>query len=328
MTSAVDPSISIPVTVVTGFLGAGKTTLLNRWLAEYARGEVAVIVNEFGEAGIDGALLSERARVVTELTGGCVCCVTHAQLIDALADLAMRTPSPLRIVVETSGAASPAGVVRALSSNPVRDRLRLDGIITVIDSLRIAAVERNDLAIEQIGYADVLVLSRADRCDGEMQERAREWLATRNPTAVVAAAARGALVEPANASLETLLSMRHTDFDGRRFARISHARTSHEPFESVALAIDGDVDEERFGDWMESHLARDAGRLLRVKGIVAVQGLDRRLIVQGVADEVEVSIGAPWSGAERVTRMVVIGFGLDRDALRESFVACAADRNV
>src|SRR5688572_10459915 len=123
---------AIPVTVVTGFLGAGKSTLLLRWLEDLPREQTAVIVNEQGSVGIDGALLSDHVSRLREITGGCVCCVTQAALAAALVDFAESTPRPTRILVETSGAASPAGVIRALTQGDARDELRLDGIVTVI----------------------------------------------------------------------------------------------------------------------------------------------------------------------------------------------------
>ena len=135
----------IPVTVVTGFLGAGKSTLVSRWLTELSRDETAVIINEAGEVGIDGALLRARAARLREITGGCVCCATQAELAAALAELAGARPAPARILVETSGAASPAGVVRPLTRGRAADRLRLDGIITgnLLRSLETNAPAKN-----------------------------------------------------------------------------------------------------------------------------------------------------------------------------------------
>ncbi len=301
----------VPVTVVTGFLGAGKTTLVNRWLADGPRGDVAVIVNEIGVVGIDGELLAARARELVEITGGCVCCSTQHELVRALEELAARGPE--RILVETSGAASPAGVIRAVAGGRASD-FGLDGIVTVVDASRIDVLASQDLAIEQLGYADVVVLSRADACSREVVAHAAELVATYNGAALVAET-------PSTEALATLLERRGADFGSRREpppgARV------HAVYESVSLVLEGDVDGERFADFMETDLARFAGRLFRIKGILAVHGADARVIVQGVADRVEVTFGALW-GPARGSRLVVVGFGLDRAGLERGFAACAA----
>lgn len=310
-------SAPVPVTVVTGFLGAGKTTLVNRWLAGAPRGDVAVIVNEHGDIGVDGALLAARVHMLVEIAGGCVCCATQAELVRALEEIASSAPPPRRILVETSGAASPAGVLRAVAGRP--DRYVLDGVVTVVDATRMDTLVEHDLAIEQVGFADVVILSRADRCAAEQLARAKDEIAAYNGTALLATAASGALDGPVT-TLDGLLDRRRADFGA---PAPSSPSTGH-VYESVSLAVDGDVDGERFADFMEAELARFAGRLLRTKGILAVDGVAERMIVQGVADLVEVTFGTPWGDARRTSRLVVVGFGLDRDALSRAFAACAA----
>jgi G3E family GTPase len=318
------PPAPVPVTVVTGFLGAGKTTLVNGWLAEVPRGDVAVIVNEHGDVGIDGALLAARVRTLVEITGGCVCCSTQAELVRALEQLASSPSPPKRILVETSGAASPAGVLRAISGSARSGAHALDGVVTVVDATRVETLAAHDLAIEQVGYADVIVLSRADRCDLEGRARAREAVAVHNGAAFAVTSARGELEleDETLATLEALLDRRRADFAP---ARAVPAAPSSHVYESVSLALDGDIDGERFADFMESEVARFAGRLFRTKGILAVDGAPERMIVQGVADLVEVTFGEPWGDAKRTSRFVVVGFGLDRDALTRAFAACAAE---
>jgi G3E family GTPase len=311
------PIAPVPVTVVTGFLGAGKTTLVNRWLADGPRGDVAVIVNEHGAIGIDGALLAARVRTLVEISGGCVCCSTQAELVRALEELASAPSPPKRILVETSGAASPAGVLRAVTG---RAEAHLDGIVTVVDATRIDTLAEHDLASEQVGYADVVVLSRADRCDAKALAHAREVVAAHNGAALVVTAASGELEDPQLATLEALLDLRRADFG----AATPVASTAGHVYESVSLVLQGDVDGERFADFMESELARFAGRLFRTKGILAVDGAPERMIVQGVADLVEVTFGEAWGNTPRTSRLVVVGFGLDRAALARAFSACAA----
>jgi G3E family GTPase len=285
-------------------------------------------------------MLAARVRTIVEITGGCVCCSTQAELVRALERLASMPSPPKRILVETSGAASPAGVLRAIASAR-RGAHALDGVITVIDATRVDSLREHDLAIEQLGYADIIVLSRADECDLARLTRATDVVEEHNGAAFVVTAGRGEVsvaslaVEGAGpdtpgsssarsaslATLEQLLDRRRADF-GR--ARSVPAAQPPHVYESVSLALDGEVDEERFADFMETELARFAGRLFRTKGILAVEGLAERMIVQGVADLVEVTFGQPWGEAQRTSRLVVVGFGLDRDALTRAFAACAA----
>jgi len=259
-------------------------------------------------------------RALVEIAGGCVCCSTQAELVRALEELASAPSPPKRILVETSGAASPAGVLRAVTGRA--EVHLLDGVVTVVDATRVENLQEHDLAIEQVGYADVVVLSRADQCDSERLAHARDVVATHNGAALVATAASGELEDPDLATLEALLDRRRADFG----AATPVASTSRHVYESVSLVLEGDVDGERFADFMESELARFAGRLFRTKGILAVDGVAERMVVQGVADLVDVTFGEVWGNTTRTSRLVVVGFGLDQAALARAFAACAAAR--
>jgi G3E family GTPase len=310
----------LPVTVVTGFLGAGKTTLVNAWLAGITQGDVAVIVNEHGDVGIDGELLAARARTIVEITGGCLCCTSQAELVRALDELAASPAPPQRILVETSGAASPAGVLRAIAMGGPDAAFALDGVITVVDASRVDAVCEHDLAIEQLGYADIVVLSRADTCDRAAVAHAAEVVTAHNGATVLVEGARG--VVPTAASLDDLLALRRSDLAAAR--PVPPART-HRVYASVSLSIDGDVDGDRFADFVDAEIAPVSGRLFRTKGILAVAGVDERVILQGVADTVEFTFGEPWADAPRRSRLVIVGFALDRAALEAGFARCAVD---
>lgn len=310
-------SAPLPVTVVTGFLGAGKTTLVNRWLAEVAPGEITVIVNEYGAVGIDAELLAARARSILEIAGGCICCTTQTELVRALGSIARTKPAPQRVLIETSGAASPAGVLRALAAGGEDGAFALDGVITVIDATRVEVLRTHDLAVEQLGYADVVVLSRADVCEASAWTRAHVAIAALNGVAAISASGRDAQPSP---TLEQLLLLRGADLGPPTPAS---APASH-VYESVSLTLEGEVDGELFASFVESELAKLAGRIFRSKGILAVAGVDARMIVQGVADSVEISFGASWATAPRRSRLVVVGFGLDRAALERGFALTAS----
>lgn len=303
---------SVPVVVITGFLGAGKSTLLHRWLGELAREEFAVIVNELGTVALDADQLAARVDAFREITGGCACCTTQAELVRALAHFAER--GVRRIFVETSGAASPAGVVRAVARS---EALSLGGIVTVVDATRWppgGGPSLASLADEQLGYADVVVISNADRCADEALAALHLELLGKNPTARIVAAARGALRD---ASFEALLGAR-AELPAE-LPRSEHAGV----IETIAWTRDGEICGERFGDWVEETLAQYEGRLLRVKAVLAVAGLERRMIVQGVADRIAVDFGAPFEPGARVCRLVIIGFGLEREAICAGLEAAA-----
>jgi G3E family GTPase len=312
-------SVPISVTVVTGFLGAGKSTLVERWLKELPRDEVAVIVNERGEVGIDGELFAAHVARLREITGGCVCCESQAELVNALSELSAIAPAPTRIIVETSGAASPAGVIRAIAQGPASERMRLDGVITVFDVTRAPRTLAFDLAVEQLGFADVVVLSHADRADEVLaaaEMRAVEETVGRHaPAAVITRSRRGA--QPS--TFLELLDQR------RRALRVPPKGSGHAAIEAVSLVLDGELDEDRFGEWVERALGDVEARILRIKGILAMEGVDERVIVQGVGEAIEVLVDTPWGDARRNSRLVVLGLGLDAAGLEAGFVACKAD---
>ncbi|HET8933408.1 MAG TPA: GTP-binding protein [Polyangiales bacterium] len=304
----------IPVTIVTGFLGAGKSTLVQKWLTELPRNETAVIVNERGDVGIDGELLAAHVARVREISGGCVCCSSQAQLLAALAELSETEPRPTRILVETSGAASPAGVIRALGGRMARERLQLDGVITVVDATRVEEVLAFDLAVEQLGFADVVVLSHVDRAAAVSgAEAAAQQHA---PAALVVRAQHGVL----QSSFNELLSRRADAL------ALPAEGSKHAAIEAVSLILEGELDEDRFGDWVENTLALVEARILRIKGILALKGIAERVIVQGVSQAVDVQLGARWEGHERKSRLVVLGLGLDAAELEAGFMGCAAER--
>ncbi|MEM9190779.1 MAG: GTP-binding protein [Myxococcota bacterium] len=315
----------IPVTVLTGFLGAGKSTLLERWLSELPKDETAVIINEQGEVGIDGLLLSERASRLREISGGCVCCATQAELATVLGELAEEPVPPRRVLVETSGAASPAGVIRVLTWGRAKDRLALDGVITVVDATRTERALEFDLGIEQLAFADVVVLSHADQLSADALLAVEEGLAPYAPAAVFARAAEGQVkslpssetVAEAPSALSSLLAERG------RALRVPTETPSHTSIEAVACVVDGELDEESFGTFMEQTLAPVEARILRIKGILAMAGVPERVIVQGVGEVVEVTFGARWT-SERSSRLVVLGLGLDATQIEASFHACVS----
>ncbi|MBL4688341.1 MAG: GTP-binding protein [Nannocystaceae bacterium] len=277
-----------------------------------------MIVNEEAAIGIDGTLLAKRARRIREITGGCICCVTHEALDAALAEFAESTPTPSRIIVETSGAASPAGVIRILTRGMARDQLRLDGVVTVIDAARARQRMKFSLTIEQLGFADIVAMSHVDQCAEADLLTLGEDIAALAPGAVLTRANKGRLV---GSGAQTLLALLEARQGVLRVPPPEGAVARHR-VDAVSLVHDGELDEERFGDWVESALGAVEVRLLRIKGILAVAGVDARVIVQGVSEAIEVTLGAAWGDEERNSRLVILGLELDDAALRSGFAAC------
>ena len=272
-----------------------------------------VIVNERGDVGIDGELLSAHVARLREITGGCVCCSSQAELVSALEELSRSTPRPQRILIETSGAASPAGVIRAIGRGGYG--LRLDGVITVLDTTRVDEALRFGLTIEQLGFADIVVLSHADRATTEAVDAVEPIARQHAPAALVVTARKGVV----GAGLLELLNQRSEAL------HLPAESSGHKAIQAVSLLVDSELDDERFADWMERDLAVVETRILRIKGILAMEGVDLRVIVQGVGPVVEVELGAPWGDALRTSRMVILGLGLDEATLEAGFQRCATE---
>ena len=290
---------------------------MKTWLQELPQNEVAVIVNERAGIGIDGELLAAHVARLTEITGGCVCCSSQAELMTALRELSSGPAPPRRILIETSGAASPAGVVRGVTALRDKRPLRLDGVVTVIDIARARAALEFDLTVEQLGFADVVVLSHMDTMEAQASaaevEQMRTELQRYAPAAVFAAAYRGTIGQ----SLMSLLEAR------AEVLAVPSLESGHSPIEAVALSSDGELDEDRFIHWVETAVADVEARILRVKGIVAIQGVDARVVLQGVSQAVEVELGRVWGSSERTSRVVILGLGLDAAALEAGFLRSA-----
>ena len=228
----------IPVTVVTGFLGAGKSTLIQAWLSELPRESTAVIVNERGDVGIDGELLSAHVARLREITGGCVCCSTQAELVSALQELSQSTPRPERLLIETSGAASPAGVVRAIGVGGYGTRL--DGVITVLNASRTEEALAFGLTIEQLGFADIVVLSHADMPLSEpFSMAAVEHVTQQHAPAAVVVQARKGVME--HGFLELLAQRAET-------LHLPAQTSDHRAIQAVSLQADAELDDELFGE--------------------------------------------------------------------------------
>jgi G3E family GTPase len=314
----------IPTTVLMGFLGSGKTTLLNRILAGDAGPRSAVIVNEFGEIGIDGQLVIGAQEEILELNNGCICCTVRGDLSEAVRKLLTRRTSIDRIVIETTGLADPAPVIQSfILDETLRQDTELDAIVTVVDACNIGRQIGNEQAREQIAFADVMILNKTDLVSAAALGPLRRQLRALNPLALIHEAT-GCAVD-----LHNVLDVRA--FDLRNALRLEPALledASHEhdqDIQCVSIRDQGAVDEAAFTRWLNLLVQAQGADLLRIKGIIDLDSQPRRFVFHGVHMTLDGRPGKAWRrGETRTNELVFIGRNLDADALRSGFAACRA----
>jgi G3E family GTPase len=322
---------AIPLTLLTGFLGAGKTTLLNALLRDPALAGTAVIVNEFGEVGIDHLLIETAADGILELSSGCVCCTIRGELGEALERLLRRHDAgdPIgRVIVETTGLADPAPILALLTRHPgLRERFRFDGVVTVVDAIGgMATLDAHEEAVRQVAVADKIVLSKMDVVADASLVLAR--LRRLNPGAMILNGAAGEAAPDALfgagrfdpdtkgtdvrawlAAEEHAAHDRHHHDVNRHDARIA-------AFALTADAAMGRGDLFAFLDRLE---VGHASRLLRLKGVVAMaDDPDRPVVIQAVQGLFALPVALDhWPDGDRRSRLVIIGRDLDRRAVED-----------
>ena len=319
-------SEKIPVTVLTGYLGAGKTTLLNRILTEQHGKRYAVIVNEFGEIGIDNDLVVGADEEVFEMNNGCVCCTVRGDLIRIMDGLVKRRGKFDAIIVETTGLADPAPVAQTFFvDQDVGEAARLDAVVTVADAKWLSdRMQDAPEARNQIAFADVILLNKSDLVSGEDLDRVEAQIRGINPFATIHRTTNCAV--PLDAVLE------RNAFDLARILEVEpefleegHHHHHAADIQSVSARIDGPVDPERFMPWISNLTQVQGPDILRCKGIVAFPDEPKRFVFQGVHMILDGDLQADWRPDEpRVSRVVFIGRNLDGAAIRADFEACRA----
>ena len=311
-----------PVTLVTGFLGAGKTTLVNHILAEARGRRIGVIENEFGDLGIDSELISAPANTVFALNEGCVCCSVQSDLLDVFEGLAGQGRGFDHIVIEASGLADPGPVMKAFEQAQMGSAFRLDGVVTVVDAQHVEQdIQDVQICAEQITYADLLVLNKAETLSDSRIRALEARLEQLNPLADQFRSIQ------ARVPIEKILQIRSRGFEaaspGGRSSPSDHETHRHDDsITSMAIQAEGDIDVDSLDRWLGFLVRRDDMELLRMKGVLAVPGQARRFVFHGVRDVVDVVPGPPWEGEPRANRAVFIGRRLNEDQLRLGFLAC------
>ncbi len=314
-----------PVTLLTGYLGAGKTTLLNRILTEQHGKRYAVIVNEFGELGVDNDLVVEADEEVFEMNNGCICCTVRGDLIRIINGLMRRKGAFDGILIETTGLADPAPVAQTFFvDEEVARRTRLDAIVTVVDAKHLEArLADSHEAAEQVAFADVVLLNKIDLVTSEERAAVEAQLRRLNPAARIIA------TRDCAADLTQVLDQ--GAFDLQRILEIEPGFLGEDEHEhdddiaSVSFSSDAPLSSEKARRWLGG-VAADFGQgILRWKGILDIKGQERRLVFQGVHMLLDVELQRAWkAGESRTSRAVFIGRDLPVDALRAGFEACVA----
>jgi G3E family GTPase len=334
----------LPVSLITGFLGSGKTTLLNRVLRHDGMKDSAVIINEYGEVGLDHLLVERVDGEVAVLASGCICCTVRSDLEETLRALLVRrdrgeVPPFRRILVETTGLADPAPIVQLLLNNPlVSHFLRLDTIVTTVDAVNaLHQLDRQYEAVKQVALADRLLITKGDLVDNVVELELR--LSRLNPGARIESVAHGeidparlfgaGLIDPEKKRVDLERWLNEQAFAGSWEAAHEHAGHAHHDHHgsivSFMLSFDEPIDWMAVSDWL-AHLRHTRGEdLLRVKGILNLRGEPTPVVIHGVHHVFHPPVAlAEWPDSDRRSRIVFITRGIARDEVLALWQAALA----
>lgn len=331
----------IPVTVLTGFLGAGKTTFVNYMMKENHGKKIAIIENEFGEVGVDDGLVMESKEEVIEMLNGCICCTVREDLVDVLKKLLKERRHKFDyIVIETTGLADPAPVAQTFFvHDELKDHFYLDAIVTFVDCQNTPDHLQEEKeggvkneAVEQVAFADVLVLNKTDLVDEDEMKALKEELREINATAKMIEC------EQSRVPLEEVLEIRAFDLEKTlemddEFLKTDAEHQHDKTVTSIGFVIEGSFLPDKFNSWLKKYLEEKAVDVFRSKGIFSIVGSDERHVFQAVhmlftfgsSSAMGVSLPSWGENEKRINKLCFIGRNLDRKLLYNELLSCLHD---
>ncbi len=341
------PETIIQVSLLTGFLGSGKTTLINALLKHPDMGETAVLVNEFGEIGLDHLLVEKIDDDTVLLNAGCLCCSVRGDLSRALRELYVKrakgdVPPFSRVLIETTGLADPAPIIHTLMTDPIiSSRYALDGIVTTVDAVNGARqLDTQPEPVKQAAVADRIVVTKADLADDGAVADLEARLADINPGAPIHRAVMGALApeflfdaglyDPKTKSLDVRRWLRDEAYIGRDDDDNGHHHDVNRHDDNIrahCLVLEAPLRWEAFVTWIQTLIAVNGEDLLRIKGIVNIAGQDAPIAVHGVQHLFHDPVRLPgWPDDDRRSRIVFITRGIDRETIEKPLARLVGGR--
>jgi G3E family GTPase len=347
--------VKVPISVLTGFLGSGKTTVLNRLVRHPRMARALVIINEFGEIGLDHELVEKAIDDMVLLQSGCLCCTIRSDLIDTLQGMSDRLDRGEiqfdRVVIETTGLADPAPILQGfMTDQMISRRFDIDGVIATVDAVNgSATLDRHIEAVKQVAMADRLLLTKTDIADNARSDIVAKRMAALNPAAPIIRTMPDGTIDPAvlfdvgfydpttklhdvrrwlDEAVYQVIGLDDSQSDdGHGPHRHSHDVNRHdEHIHAVCLVFDDAIPGELFDRWMSSLLCLQGPNLLRFKAIVNLEQLPGPLILHGVQHVIHPPVALKtWPSADRRTRMVFITYDIDESTLRASFARAVCE---